>query len=166
MSRPDNVMYASDDDEDFPIDEKKRSVAPPKQRETKKEIAKPTEALSVDHQNGACIPMGCLCEDSVRIQADKKAATPPAQSNYILIDKLSKNLQLYLEAQKIPGIDELVGHMKTADAPTKLLFIKTYLCPRVKGLRNDIADKVKTATPEQQDKVARFLEAMCSVAEQ
>ena len=34
MSRPDNVMYASDDDEDFPIDEKKRK--PVKKPEEKK----------------------------------------------------------------------------------------------------------------------------------
>ena len=139
MSRPDNVMYASDDDEDFPIDEKKRK--PAKKPEEKK------PELKVD-------------------QAEKKAATPPPQTNYALIEKLSGNLLLYVEAQKIMGIDEMVSQLRASDAATKLLFIKTYLCPRVVGLRNDIKIQMPAATPEQQDKVARFLEAMCSIAEQ
>ena len=140
MSRPDNVMYASDDDEDFPIDEKKRK--PAKKAEEKK------PELKVD-------------------QAEKKAATPPPpQTNYALIEKLSGNLLLYVEAQKIMGIDEMVSQLRASDAATKLLCIKTYLCPRVVGLRNDIKIQMPAAALEQQDKVARFLEAMCSIAEQ
>ena len=143
MSRADNVI--DDYDDDFPIETKRL----PKKPEVK-----------VDHQNGACIPLGCLCVDSIRIQAEKKAATPPPQTNYALIEKLSGNLLLYVEAQKIMGIDEMVSQLRASDAATKLLFINTYLCPRVVGLRNDIKIQMPAATPEQQDKVARFLEAM------
>ena len=81
MSRADNVMF--EDDEDFPIETKR---SPKKPEEKKPEV-------KVDHQNGVCIPLGCLCKDSVRIQAEKKAATPPPQTNS-LIEKLSGNLLL------------------------------------------------------------------------
>ncbi len=122
-----------------------------------------SDSIKIDHQNGSCIAYGCHCEDAMKVRA--KAAAPTG-SNYTLIEKLSTNLLAYLEEQKITGIDELTSKLKAADTPTKLMVIKTYLCPRVHGLRNDIKDALKTATPEQVDKCARFLEAMCSVAEQ
>jgi hypothetical protein len=154
-SRPDNIKIDSEDDEDFPL---------PKKADT----PRPVE-IKVNHENGACWTLGCLCDESKKKQAeDSKRA--PLQSNFQLIESLTKNLISYIESEKITGLDSLIAQLQAAHPSLKIAFVKMYLCPRVHGLRNHIKEQLTAAkvaaTAEQIDKCARFLEAMCEVAEQ
>jgi len=91
------------------------------------------------------------------------------QTNYTVMEALRTKLATFIEAENIDALKPLVEQLRAADVATTIVVVKQYLCPRVNGLRNLIQDQLdaaKVTLPVGKiDKCARFLEAMCEVAE-
>ena len=91
-------------------------------------------------------------------------------TNYTVIELLCEKLTAFIEAEQIAALQPLLDKLNSTDTPTKILFIKHYLCPKFHGLRNLIQDQLDavkaTVSTASLDKCARYLEALCEVADQ
>lgn len=99
---------------------------------------------------------------------EAKVAAPVRLTNFQAIEKLASGLAELLSKEK--AFEAFVLQLQATTSVEKIAFVKLHLCPRVHGLRNVIEDMLRatnsTATPQLIDQSARYLGAMCEVAEQ
>ncbi len=87
------------------------------------------------------------------------------ETNHTLVDKMTRRLVAYLNEQRIVALAPLVKEIESRDASYKLSFIRTHLCPNVRGLRARVEEQLRNDKVTV-DKTERFLVALCEVAEQ
>ena len=92
------------------------------------------------------------------------------RTNYFLMEALCAKLTSFIQNENIAALEPLLLKLNATETPEKIAFVKMYLCPRIHGLRGLIQDQLDaakvTVSTQSIDKCARFLEAMCEVAEQ
>lgn len=92
------------------------------------------------------------------------------ETNHTLVDKITRRLVAFLDEQKISALGPVMKEIESRDAAFKLSFIRTHLCPNVRGLRAQMEERLRaekvTLPTTTIDKVERFLVALCEVAEQ
>ena len=111
-------------------------------------------------------------EDNIttELKEEKRVTSPPPETNYTMVDKITRRLIAYLNEQKIDAFAPIVREIESRDAAYKLSFIRVHLCPRVNGLRAQLEDHLRqskvTVPSVVLDKIERFMKALCEVAEQ
>jgi|SRR6185312_3553878 len=115
-------------------------------------------------------PDNLVVHDTKDIKAPEPSPAAPKLTNHDVIEKLSKNLASHLQSLNIPKLDDLkITELLKLSAAQKILALKQMLVPRIHAIDSWVEDMLKAHNvmmlPADVNKVVRFLQAMCEIAE-